>query len=167
MSNFQVVPFEKSRPTSRKPHEGQARAKFNFIAQTQLELSLAKGELVVLTRRVDNNWFEGRVGTRRGIFPVSYVEVLVDPQGGQVPPEGGTTTAPHKPVAAPAAHSLLVNGAGGPHHYQQGAYKHQGGVTGSFHAKPAQVTATGSLTRSGKTSVNEVLHIDTHSEPIP
>lgn len=37
------------------------------------------GELVVLTRRVDDNWFEGRIGNRKGIFPVSYVEVLSEP----------------------------------------------------------------------------------------
>jgi hypothetical protein len=31
------------RTTPKKAHEGQARAKFNFVAQTNLELSLAKG----------------------------------------------------------------------------------------------------------------------------
>lgn len=29
----------------------------------------------MLTRRVDDNWFEGRIANRKGIFPVSYVEV--------------------------------------------------------------------------------------------
>lgn len=60
---------------TKKPSEGQARAKFNFQAQSAIELSLHKGELVVLTRRVDDNWFEGRIANRKGIFPVSYVEV--------------------------------------------------------------------------------------------
>lgn len=32
-----------------------------------------------MTRRVDENWWEGRVGNRKGIFPVSYVEVLCEP----------------------------------------------------------------------------------------
>ena len=59
----------------RKPSEGQARAKYNFQAQSAVELSLNKGELVALTRRVDDNWFEGRIANRKGIFPVSYVEV--------------------------------------------------------------------------------------------
>ncbi|XP_058987062.1 uncharacterized protein LOC101892774 isoform X5 [Musca domestica] len=61
-----------------KPSEGQARAKYNFQAQSAVELSLNKGELVALTRRVDDNWFEGRIANRKGIFPVSYVEVLTD-----------------------------------------------------------------------------------------
>lgn len=52
--------------TTRKAHEGQARAKYNFLAQTHLELSLAKGELVVITRRIDDNWLEGKIGGRKG-----------------------------------------------------------------------------------------------------
>lgn len=70
------MPYEGSKIlTPRKAHEGQARAKYNFIAQTHLELSLAKGELVTVTRKVDDNWYEGKIGGRKGIFPVSYVEV--------------------------------------------------------------------------------------------
>lgn len=80
-SLFQIISNDGSRPlpttpTIRKPSEGQARAKYNFVAQSDIELSLNKGELVSLTRRVDENWFEGRAGTRKGIFPVSYVDVL-------------------------------------------------------------------------------------------
>lgn len=37
------------------------------------------GESVVLTRRVDENWYEGRIGNRKGIFPISYVEVITEP----------------------------------------------------------------------------------------
>lgn len=40
-------------------------------------MSLNKGELVTLTRRVDDNWFEGKIANRKGIFPVSYVEVII------------------------------------------------------------------------------------------
>lgn len=63
------------KPPSKKILEGQARAKFNFHAQSAIELSLNKGELVTLTRRVDENWFEGRIANRKGIFPVTYVDV--------------------------------------------------------------------------------------------
>ncbi|XP_064418517.1 sorbin and SH3 domain-containing protein 2 isoform X4 [Latimeria chalumnae] len=57
---------------------GEAVAKYNFTADTNVELSLRKGERVILLRRVDQNWYEGRIpGTnRQGIFPVSYVEVI-------------------------------------------------------------------------------------------
>ncbi|XP_071055528.1 uncharacterized protein CA isoform X5 [Onthophagus taurus] len=160
----EIIPYDGSKSTIRKSHEGQARAKYNFIAQTHLELSLAKGELVVITRRVDDNWFEGKIGGRKGIFPVSYVEVLIDPsEAPQVP-------AQSKPVAAPAAHSLLLNGSlggkesMGSHNYvpttqntQQNGHQN-GGLT--YHAKPVQIT--GSLKRN---PLNQELHVDTQSEP--
>jgi len=43
-----------------------------------VELSLRKGDRVILLKRVDQNWYEGKIpGTsRQGIFPVSYVEVV-------------------------------------------------------------------------------------------
>ena len=37
------------------------------------------GEMVTLTRRIDRNWFDGRIGNRKGIFPVSYVDVICEP----------------------------------------------------------------------------------------
>lgn len=168
---FQVVTYDSSRTAPRKANEGQARAKFNFIAQTHLELSLAKGELVVLTRRVDDNWFEGRIGNRKGIFPVSYVEILIDPSEYKAEVPSST-----KPVASPAAHSLLLNGSAGgkesmgSHHYQPSYSRVQSNVTvsGSYHAKPVTITSGGSIGRNQRTPpVNEVLHIDTHSEPVP
>lgn len=67
---------------ARKPFEGYARAKYNFNAVVPLEMSLRKGEYVVLTKRVDNNWYEGRIGSYKGIFPCSYVEVFLEPSEG-------------------------------------------------------------------------------------
>ena len=69
----------KSLPRESNTCEGKGKAKFNFQAQTPMELSLIKGEMVILTRRVDQNWYEGRIGSRKGIFPSTYVEVLVEP----------------------------------------------------------------------------------------
>ncbi|KAB0801856.1 hypothetical protein PPYR_04042 [Photinus pyralis] len=166
----EIIPFDGVKSTPRRNHEGQARAKFNFIAQTHLELSLAKGELVVITRRVDDNWFEGRIGGRKGIFPVSYVEVLID--AASPPPP---TPLSSKPVASPAAHSLLLNGSAGGKE-SMGSHKYtpsmpyQQHFTSSYRAKPLQIASTsyGSSSKSsGKNPINEVLHIDTHSEPVP
>ena len=39
------------------------------------ELSFKKGDIIRLTRTVDNNWLEGEVDGAKGIFPASYVEV--------------------------------------------------------------------------------------------
>ncbi|KAF5300157.1 hypothetical protein FQR65_LT09248 [Abscondita terminalis] len=166
----EIIPYDGVKSTPRRNHEGQARAKFNFIAQTHLELSLAKGELVVITRKVDDNWYEGRIGGRKGIFPVSYVEVLIDP--GIVPP---SSTVSSKPVASPAAHSMLLNGsAGGKESMGSHSYtpSYHPSFTSSYRAKPAQVTgpsyaALSKSTSSSKNPINEALHIDTHSEPVP
>ncbi|XP_019701056.1 uncharacterized protein LOC105192612 [Harpegnathos saltator] len=158
----EILPYDGMRTTPKKAHEGQARAKFNFVAQTNLELSLVKGELVVLTRRVDENWYEGRIGNRKGIFPISYVEVITEPG------HRSETPIQSKPVASPAAHSLLANGSSGgkmsmgPHHYVPSI--------------PVNINTTqphyNSLPRMGGSKLHvsqlsETLHIDTHSEPIP
>uniref|UniRef100_A0A3Q2CXW1 Sorbin and SH3 domain containing 2a n=1 Tax=Cyprinodon variegatus TaxID=28743 RepID=A0A3Q2CXW1_CYPVA len=57
---------------------GEAVARYNFNADTNVELSLRKGERVTVIRRVDQNWFEGKIpGTiKQGIFPVSYVDIV-------------------------------------------------------------------------------------------
>lgn len=61
----------------------------------------------MLSRRVDENWYEGRIGTRRGIFPVSYVDTLVEP-GPERPMTPSSSPMPRP--ALPAA-NLLYNGA--------------------------------------------------------
>ncbi|KAG0703357.1 Vinexin [Chionoecetes opilio] len=103
----EIVPYDSIRTLTRKPTEGQARARFNFQAQTSMEMSLSKGELVVLTRRVDENWYEGRIGNRKGIFPVSYVDTLMEP-GADRPLTPSSSPMPRP--ALPAA-NLLYNGA--------------------------------------------------------
>ena len=37
------------------------------------------GETVTLIRRIDKNWYEGRIGSRKGIFPASYIDVIMEP----------------------------------------------------------------------------------------
>uniref|UniRef100_UPI00398F322F sorbin and SH3 domain-containing protein 1 isoform X2 n=1 Tax=Pristiophorus japonicus TaxID=55135 RepID=UPI00398F322F len=78
-----LPPTEKAQPARPPPPAearefGEAIAKYNFNADTNVELSLKKGERVILVRRVDQNWYEGRIpGTnRQGIFPITYVDVL-------------------------------------------------------------------------------------------
>lgn len=65
---------------------------------------------MVLTRRVDTNWYEGRIGSRRGIFPISYVHVIREP-GSSLELRLSSAKSP-KPVGAPAAHSLVTQNGG-------------------------------------------------------
>uniref|UniRef100_A0A671YIL7 Sorbin and SH3 domain containing 2 n=1 Tax=Sparus aurata TaxID=8175 RepID=A0A671YIL7_SPAAU len=57
---------------------GEAVARYNFNADTNVELSLRKGERVIVLRQVDQNWYEGKIPdtTKQGIFPVSYVDII-------------------------------------------------------------------------------------------
>ncbi|XP_053440201.1 sorbin and SH3 domain-containing protein 2 isoform X5 [Nycticebus coucang] len=78
-----LTPPDKAQPARPPPPAqpgeiGEAIAKYNFNADTNVELSLRKGDRVILLKRVDQNWYEGKIpGTnRQGIFPVSYVEVV-------------------------------------------------------------------------------------------
>ncbi|CAH0553847.1 unnamed protein product [Brassicogethes aeneus] len=168
VNHVEIVPHDGIKATARKSYEGQGRAKYNFVAQTQLELSLAKGELVTITRKVDQNWYEGKIGGRKGIFPVAYIEVLIDPQD---PP-----TPSSKPVASPAAHSMLLNGSAGgkesmgTHSYTPILSSTPTSSGNTYQAKPIHITGNGtygSLNRYMKSPVNQALHIETQSETIP
>ncbi|XP_077418481.1 vinexin isoform X7 [Vanacampus margaritifer] len=76
-----LPPSEK--PTPMKPPSvqvldyGEAVALYNFNADLPVELPFRKGEVISITRCVNDKWLEGRIsGTNRsGIFPASYVQV--------------------------------------------------------------------------------------------
>ncbi|CAB1425098.1 unnamed protein product [Pleuronectes platessa] len=76
-----LPPTEKAQPKKSAPVQvleyGEAVARFNFNGDTVVEMSFRKAERITLIRRVDENWYEGKIaGTnRQGIFPVTYVEV--------------------------------------------------------------------------------------------
>ncbi|XP_041866385.1 sorbin and SH3 domain-containing protein 1 isoform X3 [Melanotaenia boesemani] len=81
-----LPPTEKAQPKKSAPVQvleyGEAVARFNFRGDTVVEMSFRKGERITLIRRVDENWYEGKIaGTnRQGIFPVTYVEVHKRPR---------------------------------------------------------------------------------------
>uniref|UniRef100_A0A452SJA5 Sorbin and SH3 domain containing 3 n=1 Tax=Ursus americanus TaxID=9643 RepID=A0A452SJA5_URSAM len=104
-------------PTYQVLEYGEAVAQYNFKGDLEVELSFRKGERICLIRKVNENWYEGRIsGTgRQGIFPASYVQVYREPRlricddGPQLPASPRLTTArlarhsgspltPHSPV---------------------------------------------------------------------
>ncbi|KAM9818237.1 sorbin and SH3 domain-containing protein 2 isoform 12-T19 [Syngnathus typhle] len=78
-----MASLEKPQPSRPPPPAhvreiGEAVARYNFNADTNVELSLRKGERVIVIRQVDQNWYEGKIPdtTKQGIFPVAYVDLL-------------------------------------------------------------------------------------------
>ncbi|CAL1298380.1 unnamed protein product, partial [Larinioides sclopetarius] len=149
----EIIPNEKAHFQPRKAVEGEALVKYNFRAQTPQELSLFKGEKVVLIRRLDHNWFEGRLGAKKGIFPISYVEVIEEPRE-----FSGTRTISPKPPASPVFSSLI---SGSPPKTHEGPTFNTG-------LRPLQSKPPLQLEKSeAKSPLTQSLHIDTYNEPIP
>ncbi|KAJ6652958.1 hypothetical protein lerEdw1_010268 [Lerista edwardsae] len=69
-------------PTIQVLEYGEAVAQYHFKGDLPVELSFRKGERICLVRRVDGNWYEGRISgtSRQGIFPASYVQVVKEPR---------------------------------------------------------------------------------------
>lgn len=54
------------------------KATFEFDAENEGELSFPDGAMINLTARLDENWLEGEFKGAVGIFPASYVDIVVD-----------------------------------------------------------------------------------------
>ncbi|CAG5133338.1 unnamed protein product [Candidula unifasciata] len=54
------------------------RVMFPFEAQIPTELTLTEDSIVTLIQHVDADWTEGELDGRRGLFPTSFIEIIVD-----------------------------------------------------------------------------------------
>ena len=52
-----------------------ARALFKFEGQADHELTFSPGESILLLRRIDENWVEGELNGKVGIFPNNHVRI--------------------------------------------------------------------------------------------
>ncbi|XP_048126415.1 sorbin and SH3 domain-containing protein 1 [Alosa alosa] len=103
-----LPPTEKAQPKKSAPVQvleyGEAMARFNFNGDTPVEMSFRKGERIILIRRVDENWYEGKIAgsNRQGIFPVTYVEVHKRPRvkNGVDYPDPPISHSPHRSTNA-------------------------------------------------------------------
>ncbi|XP_045890466.1 vinexin isoform X2 [Micropterus dolomieu] len=105
-------------PTLQVLDYGEAVALFNFNADLPVELSFRKGEVIDITRRVDDQWLEGRISgtSRSGIFPASYVQVNKMPRTkystddyspGPMSPVTPGPQSPGRPLHSPCPQSPL------------------------------------------------------------
>ncbi|NWH67109.1 SH319 protein, partial [Geococcyx californianus] len=68
------------------PH---AVALHDFPAEHADDLDLHSGDIVCLLEKIDTEWYRGKCGNRSGIFPASFVKVIID-----VPEEGNGKRIP-------------------------------------------------------------------------
>ena len=55
-----------------------ARALYNFVGESEHEISFLSGEAILFVRRVDENWLEGELNGSIGIFPDNRVRLELD-----------------------------------------------------------------------------------------
>ncbi|XP_067377458.1 vinexin isoform X2 [Channa argus] len=105
-------------PTLQVLDYGEAIALYNFNADLPVELSFRKGEVINITRRVDDMWLEGRISgtSRSGIFPANYVQVNKMPRfkystddysPGPLSPASPGPQSPGRPLHSPCPRSPL------------------------------------------------------------
>lgn len=68
---FQMQPQPNRRVV---PH---AFAIFDFASKESSDLNFKKGELIVLKRKVDSNWYFGECNGREGMIPSNFIQVMV------------------------------------------------------------------------------------------
>ncbi|CAN8205912.1 unnamed protein product [Coccothraustes coccothraustes] len=102
------VPKPIKAPTLQVLEYGEALALYNFRGDLHVELSFRKGERICLVRRVNENWYEGRISgtSRQGIFPATYVQVLKEPRVKTTAEDIPSSPAPASPRPAAGSPSL-------------------------------------------------------------
>ncbi|XP_014219417.1 SH3 domain-containing RING finger protein 3 isoform X2 [Copidosoma floridanum] len=49
---------------------------YDYVSKVPGDLSFRKGDIIILRKKIDNNWYFGECGTSHGVFPLSYVQVM-------------------------------------------------------------------------------------------
>ncbi|XP_062306464.1 E3 ubiquitin-protein ligase SH3RF1 isoform X1 [Osmerus eperlanus] len=53
-----------------------AKALYNYDGKEPGDLRFSKGDLIILRRQVDENWYHGELGGVHGFFPTNFVQVI-------------------------------------------------------------------------------------------
>ncbi|KAK0161828.1 hypothetical protein PV327_008240 [Microctonus hyperodae] len=58
-------------------HVPQGVALYDFEASQTGDLSLKQGDIILLKSKVSDDWLEGQIGSRTGIFPANFIDITV------------------------------------------------------------------------------------------
>lgn len=64
-------------PPASAPRTPCCTALYDFDAENEQELEFKEGDIIELVSQVDDNWFEGSIHGKTGLFPTNYVQVDV------------------------------------------------------------------------------------------
>lgn len=53
-----------------------AKALYNYDGKEPGDLKFSKGDVIILRRQVDENWYHGEMGGVHGFFPTNFVQVV-------------------------------------------------------------------------------------------
>ncbi|XP_018312716.1 SH3 domain-containing protein 19 isoform X2 [Mycetomoellerius zeteki] len=58
-------------------NESYGIALYDFSATHPDDLTLKEGDIVQLVKKVNDDWLEGKIGNRQGIFPLNFVDIKI------------------------------------------------------------------------------------------
>ncbi|XP_012537592.1 E3 ubiquitin-protein ligase SH3RF3 isoform X2 [Monomorium pharaonis] len=73
------TPVRHSNAAAKQVHlhnQAYGRAIYDYVSKVPGDLSFKKGDIVILRKKIDNNWYFGECGNNHGVFPLSYVQVM-------------------------------------------------------------------------------------------
>lgn len=62
-------------------NEPHGIALYDFSATHPDDLALKEGDIVQLVKKINDDWLEGRIGNRQGIFPLGFIDIKIPPPG--------------------------------------------------------------------------------------
>ncbi|XP_023725155.1 E3 ubiquitin-protein ligase SH3RF1 isoform X2 [Cryptotermes secundus] len=59
-----------------QPNQPCAKAQYDYFSTEPGDLCFKKGDIILLRKKIDNNWYHGESGGKQGVFPLTYVQVI-------------------------------------------------------------------------------------------
>ncbi|XP_074085091.1 E3 ubiquitin-protein ligase SH3RF1 [Macrotis lagotis] len=67
----------RSPPVRGVPQLPCAKALYNYEGKEPGDLNFTKGDIIILRRQVDENWYHGEVNGIHGFFPTNFVQIII------------------------------------------------------------------------------------------